>query len=993
MALGCALAQLGQIRLGLWALGASVPCGFAIASVTAHLLLRRAAQAQSQSYRGALALLRQFAPGLLSAVQSALDFQTQKCGALLHQSPQLMDQHLERTATRLFAVNLAERWHTAQAKRLAWAYGALGATLCVCFVTLVVYRGGFERLWQSVCQPQAWHLSEHALIGDLSLRYTYPAYTHAAVRFVPSSDGSIDAVEGTEVDIEVHAEGPVRRAWMELNQASQSAMTRLDAVSMQGCKAVFRLPLVGDSNYRFILDLGAGDALGDPYVRSMHAAEDAPPTVVMSMPLGDVSMRDNEAIEVVWRAEDDFNLQHAQLIVERFGQEPRTMDLWTRDKDSLVQIQADGQYTWNTASLGLEPGESVQFYVAAWDTDTRHGPKRGVSQSHKLTLYSARAHHEELVAKCRSSLDALTDVLGLELEHPIDIDAQSPEAWHSAAEALKEAASRTSGVNDTLNTLLAELQDDPLAQAHIRIALTHVQQHVHAAQSIRSQQAELLDGTPYRLRAQRLVPSAQVQQSFVAHLETDIVYLDDLLAVARIDEIKHLAKDLLTDQRHLKDLLSEMGHTQDPKLKVELQQGISALRQKMLDVLRKMSEIKQNLPGEYRNIEASSMLRLDEQLSRLDKQLSEGDLNSAAEELEQLANMVENMVQNLGEAQKQYGGERYDAMRQQLQKFADAFGQLEAEQQSLSQRSDALLGEYRQKTLSKMANNKEDFVHKARQLTHEALTALDEVSRDKQLASRYDFELEQSRTGLLDVDNLLTHQDFLEARLCITGAEDNTAALCGRMGAQNMMAQQAPSLTAARRSCARASQKTGAVASMLAQLFDDPDAVLSPAQKAQMDQMKQKQQALQSQAHKLSEAMQQMAEQMPLFGDESQAHLGQAGQQMQSAEKSFSDHALAQGAAHSRQAAEALQQLRQNLQQAAQTSGPGVPLPLGSGSGGEGEPNGGFDAEHQQDVAIPGVPNKTQTPAFRRDLMEAAKQKAPAYYEDAVRRYYNELIR
>jgi hypothetical protein len=67
-------------------------------------------------------------------------------------------------------------------------------------------------------------------------------------------------------------------------------------------------------------------------------------------------------------------------------------------------------------------------------------------------------------------------------------------------------------------------------------------------------------------------------------------------------------------------------------------------------------------------------------------------------------------------------------------------------------------------------------------------------------------------------------------------------------------------------------------------------------------------------------------------------------------------------------------------------------LPLGGGGPGN-QSGGGFDDSMHEDVEIPKTARNPAGPRFRQDLLEAAKQKPPAHYEDAVRRYYEELIR
>ena len=64
----------------------------------------------------------------------------------------------------------------------------------------------------------------------------------------------------------------------------------------------------------------------------------------------------------------------------------------------------------------------------------------------------------------------------------------------------------------------------------------------------------------------------------------------------------------------------------------------------------------------------------------------------------------------------------------------------------------------------------------------------------------------------------------------------------------------------------------------------------------------------------------------------------------------------------------------------------------GGGTGGRRQSGGrtGFDS---QPVEIPQADKNRADPRFRKDLLEAAKQKAPDRYQEAVRKYYEELIR
>ena len=70
-----------------------------------------------------------------------------------------------------------------------------------------------------------------------------------------------------------------------------------------------------------------------------------------------------------------------------------------------------------------------------------------------------------------------------------------------------------------------------------------------------------------------------------------------------------------------------------------------------------------------------------------------------------------------------------------------------------------------------------------------------------------------------------------------------------------------------------------------------------------------------------------------------------------------------------------------------------LPLPLGMGGRGSGRDMGQPGPFDPRDIEIPESDKNRADPRFRQELLEAAKQKPPERFEEAVRRYYEELIR
>jgi hypothetical protein len=100
-----------------------------------------------------------------------------------------------------------------------------------------------------------------------------------------------------------------------------------------------------------------------------------------------------------------------------------------------------------------------------------------------------------------------------------------------------------------------------------------------------------------------------------------------------------------------------------------------------------------------------------------------------------------------------------------------------------------------------------------------------------------------------------------------------------------------------------------------------------------------------------------------------------------------------------RRALDALRRLKDELQKMGEQNQGGqggqgsVPLPFGQSQSQGGEGPEGPGQNSMEKVEIP-QPDQYKAPAeFREDILEAAKQGTVEQYRDAVRRYYEELVK
>jgi hypothetical protein len=162
-----------------------------------------------------------------------------------------------------------------------------------------------------------------------------------------------------------------------------------------------------------------------------------------------------------------------------------------------------------------------------------------------------------------------------------------------------------------------------------------------------------------------------------------------------------------------------------------------------------------------------------------------------------------------------------------------------------------------------------------------------------------------------------------------------------------------------------------------------------------------KQQAEQRQiGDELQQARNQLGEvgkKVPIFGPQHEQMLQQAQDGMGRAEQRLGQGEPRGAQAGEQQAIEQLQKFEDAMQQLAKQSGgkgqmgPRMPMPWGEAGGEEGEDDSG-DMDTRK-VEIPDAEASRGPQEFRKELLDAMKQKAPEKYQERVKQYYEELVK
>jgi DNA-binding transcriptional MerR regulator len=265
-------------------------------------------------------------------------------------------------------------------------------------------------------------------------------------------------------------------------------------------------------------------------------------------------------------------------------------------------------------------------------------------------------------------------------------------------------------------------------------------------------------------------------------------------------------------------------------------------------------------------------------------------------------------------------------------------------------------------------------------------------------------DLDAAQEATADLTRALAMKDLEAAQEQAQRALQPTRRLVQTLEEDAALAERVPGATAkdplslrqAQRHARDAGQKMAEVVRELQKLQPDPRQALTPAEGAKLDELARKQQALERQAGELQQKLAQLMQQAPVFPQSTPGLLGESRGHMGQAAGELSQKNAQRGHGEQQAALDALGRLQQGLQQMAQRGGAGresggFPFPFGE-QGQQGQEGEAGDPSIEK-VDIPGAEAHRVPEAFRRDLMEAMKQGAPARYRGEVQRYYEELVK
>lgn len=863
----------------------------------------------------------------------------------------------------------------AHSARRPWALFGLSVLLGLGLHTLWPQR--LHEGWRALWQPRALHditqpLQFGPLVGDLILTIHYPTHIDRPPRVLPNASGTLQLPKGSRVQLQATTLAPARTVHLHFGDPERS--DEQQPLQLEGGRQVRgEFTIERELQWRIALVDQQGRAAMEGLSRRILIEIDQPPKVKLKIPTEDLTLEDLRAVPVGFEAQDDHGLSEVNVVIALAD------DLDHGERVAQPAVQGSRYVAEDEVDLSIiqaEAGDRLALFVEALDNNSVDGPQRGLSEVRYITVHSPQQAHLELSERLRALVDVLLDVLAdrLELDH---LNPPEPNL-HAAIEALQRGTDAAVG---ELSTLLTALADDPLTPREVHLALVGRLNALEAATRAERERLGPLTAALEQNTTAAAHTARQLNEGVIDQLEQMTILIEAMVARLALEDMAAMADEIQAARQRVRDLIEQYKkNPDDDALKARIMRDIHRLRDRMAQMKARMAALQKKLPEEFLNLEglesgeiSKGLDQSQESLDSLEKLLEEGKIDEALSALEQMEQALDELSGSLNKDMQELHEQSNPALQKALSELMDQTRDLMREQQAVSEQTEAQAREeqaQQQAFLEDQMKARLDALTEKSEELKQNLSQVDPQRLSGFLEASFDGASDRAK----DLSQALKRQALAEALEMANHTNEHLDDLARSSAFAPAPASQQPAI--------KRSQRLGReIERELAQIIEEAYRQSNQNRDhAQMQQLAQRQQRLSEQAEQLRERLGAQAQQLPNLDEEATQRARSAARAMQQAGEQLSQARPGQARPSQQQAQSELEGLMQGLKQANQ------PQRADRQSGQSRQTS-------QEKVEIPNADDHHSPQAFRRDLLDAMKDKAPEQYREQVKRYYESLVR
>ena len=882
--------------------------------------------------------------------------------------------------------------------RQVWRQSAplIALALVVAAALPQLWWAGWQALWTRVgpgiMEQESAQDQRLRLFASPDILVEPPAYTGLTPRRLLGWNAPLEVPEGSRVTFEtvlLVPQGQAPSAAVETEAGRQE----LAFESLPEGRWQLRWVATGSASMTWQVQRSDGRLLADPEVRRVVGQRDQPPEVTLHHSLVSEVVAADEALELYLRATDDYGLDTVSLAWHFAGHEERMHYLPLAQ--GLQSRQWDSPYTLDLAPLGLQPRDEILLYAVASDRRELGGPQEGRSAPLALRLAAPDEQNLEALRIKEELFESLLERLGQNLAIPLVraaraeqggledvVQGASAEQRVERVEALASVHGAWEGTRALFVELITTMDEDSLSGDRERALVRGARQRLFDAERDVSASLVRLETS----RAAAVIPEdpyaalAMEHGALMRQAEWAALLFRDLLSEHRADLMERSLEEMRELADRLRSLLQELQRTDDPQVRARIEAEIARLERRFSELMQQIRSQSDRLPQEHINRDGMRPSELSEQMNsaanlfdRLRGAVDSGDIQEALSSLDALQAELEGMSDPNRAAPAEGGG--VSAFDEEMAALSEELTNLAELQRAIEEQTEALEAEARQAQDERM---REQLNAMLEQLEAQvgALQERMESAAPQQMTEQLQRSYDEAQRGLDRLARDLQEGDVAAAleqaamQMSLLSDLEWNARMEGRAGPEG-------EATALRRQASQGLDTMRSMQGALQRIQEQGQPGWSPQQRGRLDGLASDQAEAGRRVGALRQRLEALDAQFPGVGEALDQVIQPVQQSMEGAQQSLQQGATPQALRQEREALEGLDQARQALRQQMQRQR-------------RGGQEGRRMSQERVDIPQDGAP---QQEAFRRRVQEAMRQDAPDRYRDALRSYYENLVR
>ena len=592
-----------------------------------------------------------------------------------------------------------------------------------------------------------------AKVEQIDLTYNFPAYTGMSSQHI-ENNGDIEALKGTEVDLAVQFDQPIRSAHLLFDNQEKLELSPSGSLDFSG-----RFILQRSGSYVVQVEELNGKSHEGSSEYLVEALEDAVPVITIVRPMKDVRATSVEEVFSEVKAEDDTGIERLELLYSVNGGPERTVPLYNGKTDEKSVLRS---YTFFLEEFGLVPGDLVSYYARGRDNNNVTGPGTASSDIYFIQIRPFEQKYvqsQQSPSQEGSGEEEGQQALGMQQKEIItathnlirDKDSMPRQDYSDGLQTLALVQDRlqeqTQGLVDRMERRDAAQLDDEFAQlgAYLKNAVEEMQK---AATELRAEKPQ--DAFPPEQKSLQQLTRAE---SLFREIQVSIADQNSGTGSGSQANSEDLADLFELEMDKLKNQYETMQRGERQEQDQEVDEALERLkelaqRQQQLNESNRMRARQGNQSSSAGGGSSSASQQdlmdqaeeLQRQLERLSRERSSPSLNEANSRIQRA---IEEMKKALNESRSNNSSEAGARGTRALQQLNDAARRLDRERQSgLNQQLQQAVGES-----EKLLKEQERIQKELEQMSEEAAStdsspggagqrAEDIVSRKELMADR-----------------------------------------------------------------------------------------------------------------------------------------------------------------------------------------------------------------------------------------------------------------